>query len=344
MKRILFCCDKSGGHIYPALILARRLQKVNPKAKIYFFAPSNIFKQQIKDSGFKVYGAILKKRNILLELIVRAIEAVYVIAKVAPTKTIGFGGRDSFFIILFLGLMSLDVSIYEPNVIMGKANRFLANFAQKVFLGFPIKRKGKKNKFAGIPIRDDFNFSSAKEAREKLGLEDKFTILCFGGSQGSAFLNEAFADFIQEKDGDFQAIHICGQKQYSEIKHFYDTINKKVVIKSYYSDMALLYQAADIVVCRAGALTLAELAYFRKAAVLVPYPYAGAHQEENARYFSQHRAAVVVYQNSLGRESLKREINNLCQDKKLQEELKENISKINIWCDADNFYTRIFNM
>lgn len=145
--RVLLVCERSGGHIFPALAFGKKFrrqfncQKSKFEAEVYFFATSSFLKKYIEREGFIVVGKSFSFRNIVLEGVWRLCEAIYLILKLRPKKVIGFGGRDSFFLIFISSLLFLDTQIYEPNVALGKTNRVLSFFVRKILRGFEVEKE-----------------------------------------------------------------------------------------------------------------------------------------------------------------------------------------------------------
>ena len=135
--KILLACERSGGHIFPALVVGKRLRaKYGAGAKIDFFITSDSFRSSVTKEGFDVFGKSFKKRHILIEMPWRFFESLYLLLRLRPGVVMGFGGRDTIFLVLFAGILGAKTYIYDPNVVMGKANRMLLPFVKKVFTGF----------------------------------------------------------------------------------------------------------------------------------------------------------------------------------------------------------------
>jgi UDP-N-acetylglucosamine--N-acetylmuramyl-(pentapeptide) pyrophosphoryl-undecaprenol N-acetylglucosamine transferase len=286
--RVLLACERSGGHIFPALVIGKkmreRLTARDPRSEVYFFATSNFLKEYLEKEGFLVYGRAFFFRSLIFEIPYRAIEAIYLIFKLRPQKIIGFGGRDSFFLILFGSLLFLDTSIYEPNIKLGKANRILSFFVNRILCGFEDKIKNKKLKFIGIPLRENIKIIDRDQALQTLKFNNKPVIFCFGGSQGASFINNVFASLIADLNIDCQIIHLTGIRDYFEIVKLYNKIDKKAFVKDFYYNMEILYSAADIVISRAGASTLGEISHYQLPSILIPHPRAGGHQKERSGF------------------------------------------------------------
>lgn len=354
--KILLACDRSGGHIFPALAIAKNIKEksvvitedsggrraIAHQDEIYFFAASESLRGYLAKEGFPVYGKIFSSRNLPIELAFRAIEAVYLLLKLRPQKLIGFGGRDSFFLILLGTFAFLDTAIYEPNITFGKANKVLAFFVRKIFCGFQETVAGKKVKAVGIPLRKNIKVIPKAEALKVLGFGSQPVIFCFGGSQGSHFLNTVFMKLVESLKGDCQVIHLTGKREYFQITQFYNKIERKSFVRDFYYAMEVLYSASDVVVCRAGALSLGELIYYALPAILIPHPAAGGHQKENAFYLAKKGAARVLLQEDFSFEVFRGIAEKLLYDKEQRESLRQNLRKIKLGVDFEEFSSSIY--
>ncbi|UCC94574.1 MAG: UDP-N-acetylglucosamine--N-acetylmuramyl-(pentapeptide) pyrophosphoryl-undecaprenol N-acetylglucosamine transferase [Candidatus Omnitrophota bacterium] len=347
--RLLLVCERSGGHIFPALALARELRKDselrNMPARAYFFVTSLFLKKIVEREKFVVYGKSFPFRNLIIEVLYRAIEAPFLLLRIRPKKVIGFGGRDSFFLILWAKILFIETVLYEPNFTLGRANKLLSLFVKKIYCGFQETQKlVKGTRFAGIPLRSDLRALDKSEAKKILGFNsNKLLIAAIGGSQGSRFINEIFLKLILSLSDDVQVIHLTGRKEYAEISKFYSKINKKVIVKDFWVKMDLIYSAADILVSRAGAITLGEIIHFRVPAVLIPHPQAFSHQSLNARYLEERGCAAIFSQQDFSFKDFKKTVEGLITDRTLREKIIENIRKINFVVSSGQFYKNIFS-
>lgn len=335
--RILFVCDRSAGHIFPALAMAKAQRERSHNDKIYFFATSLFLKEHLEKEKFETFGKCFKSRNIITEAFYRLFEALYLIFRIRPHKLIGFGGRDSFFLLFFGSLFFLDTSIYEPNVKPGRANIVLSFFVRKILCGFNRGNSGKKYITIGILLRPNIKKIGKNEALRALGFNDAPVIFCFGGSQGSVFLNDVFTKLVDKISGNYQVIHLTGQREYFKISQFYNKMNINKFIKDFYYQMELLYSAADMVICRSGASTLAELSYYKLPAILIPHPAAGGHQKANAMYFKERGAAYTFFQENFDFGQFSKTAEMLLQDKDLRLKMSGNLSDIKIGVAFENF-------
>lgn len=331
--KVLLVCERSAGHIFPALGL---VAKMGEESTIYFFATSSFLKRYIEKEGFTCIGKSLPFRNLLIEGFWRLFEALYLILSLRPKKVIGFGGRDSFFLVLFSSLLGIETAIYEPNVKMGRANRLLAPFVGKILRGFQGK-DSKKSRAIGIPLRKNIKKIDKAEARKILNFNDGPVVFCLGGSQGSSFLNNVFIKFIQNFEGRAQVIHLTGERDYLEILSLYNTMKVKNFVKDFYYEVELLYSAADVIVSRAGASTLGEISFYRLPAILFPFPEAGGHQRNNALYLEKRGAVIVHLQDKFSFEDFRSSLSKLIQDESLRQDMKDNLNKVKLGIGYEDF-------
>jgi len=328
-NNVILACERSAGHIFPALAIGHALCKAKDAGqppRIFVFATASGLKRYIYEEGFGVIGRGFAFRNLLLESFWRIFEAPLLLGRYRPKLVIGFGGRDGFFLVLFASLLGIKTAIYEPNVTMGKANKMLRFFTKALWRGFiPAERDG-KTRVIGVPLRKNIRNIDPQEARQQLGFGEKPVILCFGGSQGSSFLNQIFMRFVEESHHDFQVIHLTGSNEYFQIQQFYTTIKRKAFVRDFYYNMETLYSAADIVICRAGAATLAEICFYRCASVLIPHPQASNHQRENARYFAGSKAALMFEQGNFSFEEFRDSLHQLLVNPARRQSLRDNMN------------------
>lgn len=333
--RILLACERSAGHIFPALGLAA---KVDRSDTVSFFATSPFLREYIEKEGFVCVGRSFRFRNLFIEGLWRLFESLYLILKIRPRKIVGFGGRDSFFLVLFGSLFGIKTAIYEPNLKPGRANRLLAPFVGEVLCGFNAGiGTNRKSRVIGIPLRKNIRRIDKAEARRILNFNDDPVVFCLGGSQGSSFVNDIFVEFVRSFRGNLQVIHLTGRDNYLKISSIYNTIKVRSFIKSFYYAVEVLYSAADLVVSRAGASALAEIVFYQLPALLLPHPKAGGHQKENALYLQDKGAAVVCLQNGLSPKDFNVALSRLIRDNQLRWNIKENLSKISLGVSYEDF-------
>ena len=343
----MIAAGASAGHLYPAIAFARRLLQLNPRATVAFVSSRRgQVEEWIKEAGFESFFVSIRALSpgafnflrFLYSFFKSFLEAFLIIEKLRPDAVVGFGSYVSLPLVMEAAAFKRITVIHEQNVSLGRANKFLSPFADKIALSFrqsPLLSP--KYVFTGNPLRRGLIKAGKKEAGDFFGLaEDKFSVLVVGGSQGSRRINQAFKEavFSLSAEEDFQFIHICGKYDYSLLKKDYSCIRIRHCLFEFLARMDLAYSLADLVVCRAGAGTISELAYFNKAAILVPYPYAGSHQLENALALGREMSALVIEEKDLSAKLLADNILGLIRSKDRRLALEKNIQSF-AYPDAD---------
>lgn len=351
--KVLIAAGGSAGHLYPAIAFAQRLVQMNPRAAVVFVSGRRgQVEEWIRQAGFEVFfvsirplsGGPVNFLRFLYSLLKSFLEAFLIIERFRPDAVAGFGAYVSLPLVLEASVFKRATVIHEQNVSLGRANKFLSPFADRIALSFPHRSvPNDKYVFTGNPLRRDLIKAGKREAGDFFGLaEDKITVLSVGGSQGSRRINQAFREavFSLSREEDFQFIHICGKYDYSLLKKDYSCIRIRHCLFEFLARMDLAYSLADIVVCRAGAGTISELAYFNKAAILIPYPYAGSHQLENALALGRDNAALVFEDKDLTGQLLAENISGLIRSKDRREALERNIQSFAV-PDADEKLAKV---
>lgn len=318
----------TGGHIYPALAISRGLKEKYPGAEVLYIGTTEgmeadiVCKENLPFRGIVASG--LERKLSLHNLLVlwqagRGFwQAAGIIRQLRPDAVIGTGGYVCGPVVLAAALSRVPTLIHEQNAFPGITNRILSRFAGRVAVTFAdsIKYFPSRNKvrLTGLPVRPEILAADRKNALEKLGLNHGcFLLLSFGGSRGARTINEAMVSVIKKfaNNPRLSIIHVTGTLGYQE---FMDNVAASgislgnignVTIMSYAYNMQDALAAANLVVGRAGAATLAELSVMGIPSILVPYPHAAEnHQEFNARALEKENAALVVLDRELNGEVL----------------------------------------
>ncbi len=263
----------------------------------------------------------------------------FLILKIRPQKAVCFGGYLNLIAVLTLFFTRAKIYFYEPNLMPGKGTFLLKNFAEKIFCAFAPTKKffPKKSQTCPIPVR--VAKKDKTETLYRLNLDfSRPVILVMGGSQGAKFINGLICRSI-EKLNPFQIIHITGKSGFSEISGKYRAHKNKHIVLPFSNAMSDLYSASTLVVSRAGAGTLAEIAFFKLPAVLIPYPFAGGHQKLNALYFQKREAAVVLKEEEANPDTLLDAIEEILY--KNFWKYKENLAKIDISDDGKKLIKKV---
>ena len=283
-------------------------------------------------------------------------DAEKIIKEFKPDVCIGTGGYVSGPVMRAAAKLGIPVLIHEQNAYPGITNKMLAKKAAKVMLAMPAAREKFKGNYnfvdVGNPVRSAILREDKNEARKKLGLDNRPVILSFGGSLGADKINEALADVISRsaKDGKYQHIHAYGQYG----KWFPDLLKEKgadlekaknLDIREYINDMPVCLAAADVVVARAGAMTLSEIQVKGKPSILIPSPnVAENHQYHNAMALVNQKAALMIEEKDLTPEKLTQAIDSLASDSQKLAEYSENAKKMGIADASERIYAVIMEV
>ncbi|MDA8130207.1 MAG: undecaprenyldiphospho-muramoylpentapeptide beta-N-acetylglucosaminyltransferase [Elusimicrobia bacterium] len=311
-KRVIIASGGTGGHFYPGFALAVELRSRGWQV-LFLVKKDDIARPALDETDFP-YAELdmtalprslnpLAHASFLVKLLRSLTLAMRAAEDFAPAAVFGTGSYVAFPAALAARLKGIPVFIHESNAKLGLGNRLAGSFCRKVALGLPSSDNpfAGRTVLSGTPIRADFGDArNAAGARKALGLEPgRFTALVFGGSQGARRLNAAFISAARQLRSDVQAIHLTGRRNFSEVKAAYAAAGMEswngLRLFDYREDMPALYAAADLVISRSGASTVAELVQLEKPSILVPLPSsAGGHQKANALVLSSAGAAVRV--------------------------------------------------
>ncbi len=368
--RIIFAGGGTAGHINPALAIAGYVKERQPDAEIlYIGAKGGMEERLVPQAGFEFKGITVQgfsrqisfkalKKNIVT--VKRAVsagkESKRIIKEFKPDICIGTGGYVSGPVLRAAAQLGIPTLIHEQNAYPGVTNKMLSKHAARVMLAMPDARAHFKGKCrfvdTGNPVRGEILSQQKQEARKKLGLDERPVILSFGGSLGAKVINESLADIIARsgKDGKYQHIHAYGQYGH----WFPDLLKEKGVdlenaknldIREYINDMPVCLAAADLVIARAGAITLSEIEVKGKPSILIPSPnVAENHQYHNAMSLVRQNAAVMIEEKNLTPEKLTEEIDKLASDPKRLEEYSANAQNMAVSDASKRIYSVIIEV
>lgn len=331
VSRIIIATGGTGGHIYPAIALAQRLSLENPGCKILFVGggldKNRYFDRDNFDYKTIACGAFVKKSpKAIFKAIYNICKGIWqsrkILSKFNPNVVIGFGSYFSFPPLVAAKLTSTPLILHEANSIPGKVNRLLSRWADVVGIHFPETEQLLKGKTieVGLPLRQGFqrNTVSSQLAKKHYGLdENKSTLLVFGGSQGAQTINKIVCDSLCLNHSFFQVLHITGDPLTAEeLKQKYNNSCLHACVKPFEQNMQLAWQAADAVICRSGAGTIAEQLEFEIPGILIPYPFAADnHQEHNADFMvAKVGGAVKLHEKNLTVERISLCLNEFLKD------------------------------
>lgn len=324
-RTILIMAGGTGGHIYPGLAVADAL-RVQGWNVVWLGAPNSMEAELVPKHGYPVAwvnfsgvrGKGLLRLLTLPFTLLRALgQSADAIFRHRPDVVLGMGGYITMPGGLMAAMLRRPLVIHEQNSIAGLSNKVLAKFASRVLSGFPGVLKGAQ--WCGNPVRADIAALPEPKVRFA-GRGGKLNVLVVGGSLGAQALNEALPKALAMM-GEAErpnVLHQTGKKHFETVQKLYAQAGVNADIRAFLDDMADQYAKADVVICRAGALTIAELAAAGVASVLIPFPFAvDDHQTYNARFLSDKNAALLLPQKELSAEKLAQLLRELTREKLL---------------------------
>lgn len=356
--KVLIACGGTGGHINPGLAIADIIKSKYPDAEFLFAGtPKGMEAKLVPKAGYRLETIKVAgfQRKISLENVGRNIKAVTylvtsgkrakeIITDFKPDIAIGTGGYAAGPVIRKAAKMGIPSAIHEQNAYPGVTNKLLAKEVDYVMLtviealDFMDKDKFEYS-VTGLPVRSNINKMTKSEARKKLGFNNDFTVLSFGGSLGAGCINDTMTEAIKwHTKNNLRINHIHGYGGMGK-----DTFpqamkeagipmkSNRLRITEYINDMNVCLAAADLVICRSGASTLAELEAAGKASILIPSPIvAGNHQYHNAMVLGKAGAAVVIEQKDVTNEKIISEIEKLYNDPDKVQVMSDSASKLHL--------------
>ena len=306
--RILVAAGGTGGHLYPGIAVARSFQEVCPGASIAFLGRRGGLEERlVPKEGFPLHTVdvrSLQGRTRLAQLqslgvlVIGTLQALRLLRRWRPNLVIGAGGYVMAPALLAAALLRLPRVIMEQNLVPGLTVRVLARYAQRVFTSFPESHQFLPQPqvvCTGTPIRPEIAAQKSATTRND---SSRLNVLVVGGSQGAHRLNQAMMDalpLLSARRGQVQFVHQTGDADLTRVAEGYESSGITGEVHAFLHDMPQRYQWAHLILCRAGASTLAELTACGKPAILVPYPYAADdHQRHNALAMGKRGAAHII--------------------------------------------------
>ncbi|MBQ8209958.1 MAG: undecaprenyldiphospho-muramoylpentapeptide beta-N-acetylglucosaminyltransferase [Clostridia bacterium] len=354
--KVIFAAGGTGGHINPALAAAGELRERYPDAQILFVGTKDKMEAQLVPKAgfdFKTISISGFQRKISIKNIFRNIATLWRLATCGfavkkilrafkPDVVVGFGGYVSGPVVRAAAKMGIKTAIHEQNAFPGVTNKMLAKQVDSVMLTVPKAQEYLECKnspvVTGLPVRGEILRADRDFARAELGLEDKPVILTFGGSLGAKTINEAMVSVISALYADNKCNFIHAYGQYG--KWVPDKLREKgvdldkaknVKVSEYIHNMDKCLAAADIVICRSGASTLAELEAIGRASILIPSPNVSEnHQYHNAMTLVNADAARVIEEKDLTHEKLIETVKELLDNEILCEQMGKNAKKLSV--------------
>lgn len=318
LKKLIILCGGTGGHFFPGLSVARIFMERGGKACLI----TGKHKTSYKEKYSKLYGIEIFEVNsgqisknpfkilmFSLKFISGFFQSIQIYLKEKPDAVLGMGSYTSIPSGAAAVFMRIPLFLHDGNSVIGRANLFLSRWAKLVMTAFPAINKGidfSKVFLSGMPLRPEVVntiIGGKKEALElfnstfnKTFTPNKPTILVFGGSLGAKTINTVIPEAIKMcSNGDLQVIHLTGTESLKETLELYENAKIDSLVLEKFDNMALLYLVSDLVICRSGGSTVAELEFFNKQTILIPYPHASEnHQFYNALYYAKQEKADVI--------------------------------------------------
>jgi len=339
--KIIIAGGGTGGHLFPGIAVAEEFLRRNRENGILFIGTERGLEKKvleklglqlsildvegIKGRGWiKIFGALSKIPRSLLQ-------SYRIIGRFRPDIVVGVGGYASGPAVITAHFMGIRTAIMEQNALPGMTNRILGKFADRMFLTFSETKKWfpeTKTIVCGNPVRSAF----LTEIPDTKKMGGEFTILVFGGSQGAHAINEAVTNalpYLKEIGKRIRIIHQTGEKDFDSMLTNYKEYDMDAEVVPFIMDMAAAYRSSDLLLCRAGATSIAEITASGKAAILVPFPFAvNDHQTKNADVLVRAKAAVMIHEKDLNGQKLAETIGHLCQHPHIIKEMEKNSSRM----------------
>lgn len=343
--KLLIAAGGTGGHVFPGLAVGERLVAMNKThVAVYTGTDKGLESKVIPRHGFRLIlipasqftgRSTLYKIATLFRLIAGIVRAMAVIRREKPDAILGMGGFTTVSVVLAGFMMGYPCFLHEQNVEAGLANRVLAKYVKGVFVSFKDTLgygKSKKIRHAGNPLRKSLTSPQIKKGG------DRFSVFIFGGSRGARSINDAVLSLLPLIDGNrrIAMYHQTGADDLNRVREGYRKTAIEHEVFPFTDDMEKYYTVADLVICRAGATTIFELAYFRKPAILIPYPFAaGQHQWKNAAYVESVGGAYLVGNDEATGDRLFEVITSAMKEPEALGRMSENIGKIYVKDSAE---------
>ena len=344
-RSILIMAGGTGGHIFPALAVAEVLRAWGWKVT-WLGAPNSMEAELVPKHGYDMAWVrfsglrgkgLMRKLALPFNLLVALWQSAIALFQYRPDVVLGMGGYITFPGGLMAVLLRKPLVIHEQNSIAGLSNKALARLAQKVLSGFPDVLRGAT--WCGNPVREAIAVLPEPQQRYT-ARSGKLNVLVVGGSLGAQAINEIIPQALAllPEQNRPEVVHQTGKQHFESVQERYQQLGVNADVKAFLEDMAHYYANADLVICRAGALTVAELAAAGVASILIPFPYAvDDHQTHNARFLSERGAAILLQQNELDAEKLALLLSELNREKLMaMAQQARSMAKADAACDVAN--------
>ena len=372
LKRVIFTCGGTAGHVNPAIALAQLMHRKDPATEFLFVgAERGLEKDLVPKAGYDFrtvhissFHRSLKPREIkhnvvsVCNLMRAPREARAILQEFRPDVVIGTGGYASYPMVKAAAKAGIPTAVHESNMVPGLTTEMLEPFAGRVMVGFEECRRHYKHPdkviVTGTPVRGDFFDLTKAEAKRALSVDDgRPLIVSFWGSLGASGMNRQMADFLalEAAKEPFHHIHGAGSAGYPQVRHLLRDkgvdleAHPALQVKEYIYNMAVVIRAADLVICRAGASTISELTALGIPAVIVPSPYVtNNHQEKNARVLEAAGGAVVLLERDSSGQALFQTACGILHDAQRRAAMEKAMASLGIRDATERIYQTVLEL
>jgi UDP-N-acetylglucosamine--N-acetylmuramyl-(pentapeptide) pyrophosphoryl-undecaprenol N-acetylglucosamine transferase len=337
--RIVITGGGTGGHLFPGIAIAKEFMAKNPTSRIMFVSTGNrLEKAVLSRVGFDLHGIQvtgIKGRGIwnqiksVLKLPGAILAAMGLLKDFSPDLTVGLGSYSAGPVVIAAWLRRIPIVICEQNILPGITNRILARFADRIYVSFENTQAGlnpQKVYWTGNPVRPELLESAArlKDGAVRDKRQRRFTVLIIGGSQGAHRINLAMMEALEHLPNaeDLRFVHQTGEADEEAVRDAYRGKKVSAEARSFFDNMAERYGQADLIICRSGATTVAEITALGKAVIFIPFPYAADnHQMLNAADLVKEGAAEIIVEKDLNGRLLSEKIQHYMDHPEALEEM-----------------------
>lgn len=370
--KVIFTCGGTAGHVNPALALAGYMREKDPATEILFVGAERGLERDLiahteypfRSVNISSFHRSLKPKELRHNLVsVKNLlhaerEANAILDDFTPDLIVGTGGYASYPIVRYGAKRGIPAAVHESNIVPGLTTRELEPFAQRIMVGFEDCRQHYKHPdkvvVTGTPVRGDFFTQTKQEAKRALGVDDgRPLIVSFWGSLGAGGMNRMMAEFLalESAHEPFHHIHGVGTISWEMMRRELAergvdlAAHPSLDVREYIYDMAGVMRAADLVLSRAGASTIAELTALGVPAILVPSPnVTNHHQEKNANVLGEHGAALVLAEEGLDGKGLFTAAADILRDADRRDEMEKNMASLGIGDATERIYDTVMSL
>jgi UDP-N-acetylglucosamine--N-acetylmuramyl-(pentapeptide) pyrophosphoryl-undecaprenol N-acetylglucosamine transferase len=314
-RKLVIAGGGTGGHLFPGIAIAQEFMSTDPQNTVLFVSTGNDFEKSVlSHAGFRLQAitaggikGLGRWRQIksMIRIPKGIMGSMRILKNYKPDLVLGVGSYAAGPVVMAAWLMGKKIVLHEQNILPGITNRLLSRFADRIYVSFKdtgTKFDPKKVKVTGNPVRKDILVCLKEDPKGVSGHVHPFTVVIIGGSQGAHGINMAVIDALKHLRGKdrYCFVHQTGSADEKDVKAAYKKHGFSSTVQSFFQDMGRLYQQADLIICRAGATTVAEVTALGKSVIFIPFPFAADnHQVLNARSLAQSGAAEMILQKDL---------------------------------------------